>query len=60
MALLLATTGFCALVYQTAWIRLFRLLFGATTHGAGPGSVRPTAACVLDGSSLGSPPAGPR
>jgi len=31
VALLLFASGFCALVYQTAWLRLFRLVFGAST-----------------------------
>src|SRR6184192_785315 len=28
---LLFGSGFCALVYQTAWLREFRLIFGAST-----------------------------
>lgn len=31
VALLLAGSGFCALVYQTTWLREFRLIFGAST-----------------------------
>jgi spermidine synthase len=31
VALLLFCSGFCALVYQTAWLRMFRLIFGAST-----------------------------
>jgi spermidine synthase len=31
VALLLFGSGFCALVYQTAWLRLFRMVFGAST-----------------------------
>jgi spermidine synthase len=31
VALLLLASGFCALVYQAAWLRLFRLTFGAST-----------------------------
>jgi spermidine synthase len=31
VALLLAGSGFCALVYQTAWLRMLRLVFGAST-----------------------------
>ena len=31
VALLLFASGFCALVYQTAWLRMFRLVFGAST-----------------------------
>ncbi len=30
-ALLLFSSGFCALVYQTAWLRSLRLVFGAST-----------------------------
>jgi spermidine synthase len=30
-ALLLFGSGFCALIYQTAWLREFRLIFGAST-----------------------------
>ncbi|MFL6195556.1 MAG: fused MFS/spermidine synthase [Thermoanaerobaculia bacterium] len=30
VALLLFGSGFCALVYQTAWLRMFRLIFGAS------------------------------
>ncbi|MEE8524410.1 MAG: fused MFS/spermidine synthase [Thermoanaerobaculia bacterium] len=31
VALLLFGSGFCALVYQVAWLRLLRLIFGAST-----------------------------
>jgi predicted membrane-bound spermidine synthase len=31
VAALLVGSGFCALVYQTAWLREFRLIFGAST-----------------------------
>lgn len=31
VALLLFASGLCALVYQTAWLRMFRLIFGAST-----------------------------
>ena len=31
VALLLFCSGYCALVYQTAWLRMFRLIFGAST-----------------------------
>ena len=31
VAALLFTSGFCALVYQVAWLREFRLIFGAST-----------------------------
>ena len=32
VALLLCGSGFAALVYQTSWLRLFRLVFGSTTE----------------------------
>ena len=35
MALLLFGSGLCALVYQTTWLREFRLIFGATTAASG-------------------------
>lgn len=31
IALLLFSSGFCALAYQTAWLRMLRLVFGAST-----------------------------
>ena len=31
VAALLFGSGFCALIYQTAWLRQFRLIFGAST-----------------------------
>ena len=31
VSLLLLTSGFCALVYQVAWLRLLRLVFGSST-----------------------------
>ena len=31
VALLLFGSGFCALLYQTTWLREFRLVFGAST-----------------------------
>ena len=31
IAALLSGSGFCALVYQIAWLREFRLIFGAST-----------------------------
>src|SRR5262249_525767 len=31
VALLLFWSGFCALLYQTTWLREFRLVFGAST-----------------------------
>ena len=31
IGLLLFGSGFCALIYQTTWLREFRLIFGAST-----------------------------
>src|SRR5437763_1200570 len=31
VALLLASSGFCALVYEVAWLRMLRLVFGVST-----------------------------
>src|SRR5438477_8335320 len=31
VSLFLFGSGFCALIYQTAWLREFRLIFGAST-----------------------------
>src|SRR5687768_511391 len=31
VSLLLFSSGFCALIYQTVWLREFRLIFGAST-----------------------------
>src|SRR5258707_10563423 len=31
ISFLLFGSGFCALLYQTAWLRQFRLIFGAST-----------------------------
>src|SRR4051812_49613850 len=31
LSLLLFGSGFCALLYQTVWLRQFRLIFGAST-----------------------------
>src|SRR5437868_730266 len=31
VALFLFGSGFCALIYQTTWLREFRLIFGAST-----------------------------
>src|SRR5262245_35899883 len=33
-ALLLSLSGFCALVYQIAWLRELRLIFGASTSAS--------------------------
>src|SRR6185436_8149791 len=32
---LLFLSGFCALIYQTVWLRQFRLIFGASTYATG-------------------------
>jgi predicted membrane-bound spermidine synthase len=34
IALLLFASGFCALIYQTAWLRMFRDTFGASTSAS--------------------------
>src|SRR5207245_8408909 len=34
VALLLVGSGFCALVYEVAWLRMLRLVFGASTAAA--------------------------
>jgi predicted membrane-bound spermidine synthase len=34
IALLLFASGFCALIYQTAWLRMFRDVFGASTSAS--------------------------
>ena len=41
-------SGFCALAYQTAWMRMFRLLFGATTAASAS-----TVALFMGGLGLG-------
>jgi predicted membrane-bound spermidine synthase len=48
MMLILFTSGFCSLVYQTVWIREFRLLFG----GAAPAAAA-VLAIVMGGLGLG-------
>ncbi|MBM4380236.1 MAG: spermidine synthase, partial [Deltaproteobacteria bacterium] len=48
VASLLFLSGLCALVYQTAWMRLFRLLFGASTA-----STAATLAVFMGGLGLG-------
>ncbi|PYQ30807.1 MAG: spermidine synthase [Acidobacteria bacterium] len=35
VAALLFCSGFCALIYQTVWLRQFRLIFGASTYATG-------------------------
>jgi predicted membrane-bound spermidine synthase len=44
----MVVSGGCALVYQTTWMRLFRLLFGATTSATGA-----TLALFMGGMGLG-------
>src|SRR5688500_904738 len=34
LALLLAVSGFCALIYQTLWLRMLALVFGVTVYAA--------------------------
>src|ERR1044071_9818978 len=46
---LLFGSGFCALVYQTAWLRQFRLIFGASTFATAA-----VLAIFLGGLGLGS------
>ncbi len=55
IAVLLASSGAAGLLYQTAWFRLFRSVFGASTaaHAA-------VVACFLGGLGLGARFLGPR
>lgn len=48
VALLLAVSGFCSLVYQVAWLRLLRLIFGASTAASAA-----TVAIFMGGLGLG-------
>ena len=48
VALLLFASGFCALVYQTAWLRMFRMIFGASTAASAA-----VLACVMAGPGVG-------
>lgn len=48
VALLLAVSGFCSLVYQVAWLRLLRLIFGASTASSAA-----TVAIFMGGLGLG-------
>lgn len=53
--LLLFGSGFCALIYQTAWMREFRLVFGASTAASAA-----VLAIFIAGLGLGSAWLGPR
>ncbi len=55
VALLLFTSGFCSLVYQMAWLRLLRLVFGASTAASAA-----VLAIFMGGLGLGSLLLGPR
>src|SRR5881398_2661182 len=37
VALLLVGSGFCALVYEVAWLRMLRLVFGVSTAASAAG-----------------------
>ncbi|MGH9885865.1 MAG: spermidine synthase, partial [bacterium] len=55
VAPLLLASGFCALVYQTAWTREFRLVFGASTAASAA-----VLAVFMGGLGLGAYVLGPR
>ena len=55
VALLLFASGFCSLVYQMAWLRLLRLVFGASTAASAA-----VLAIFMGGLGLGSLLLGPR
>lgn len=55
VALLLFASGFCGLVYQMAWLRLLRLVFGASTAANAA-----VLAIFMGGIGLGSLVLGPR
>jgi predicted membrane-bound spermidine synthase len=55
VALLLFTSGACALIYQTAWLREFRLVFGASTAATSA-----VLAIFMGGLGLGGLILGPR
>ncbi|HUF78016.1 MAG TPA: fused MFS/spermidine synthase [Thermoanaerobaculia bacterium] len=55
VALLLVASGFCSLVYQIAWLRLLRLVFGASTAASAA-----VLAIFMGGLGLGSLLLGPR
>ena len=54
-AALLFGSGFCALVYQTGWLREFRLIFGASTAASAA-----VLAIFIGGLGAGSLLLGPR
>ncbi|HEX5759373.1 MAG TPA: fused MFS/spermidine synthase [Thermoanaerobaculia bacterium] len=54
-SLLLFGSGFCALVYQTAWLRMLRLVFGASTASSAA-----VLAIFMAGLGIGSLLLGPR
>src|SRR6187397_1954574 len=55
VACLLFASGFCALVYQVAWLRDFRLIFGASTAASAA-----VLAIFIGGLGLGGLLLGPR
>lgn len=55
VALLLFASGFCGLVYQMAWLRLLRLIFGASTAASAA-----VLAIFMGGIGVGSLVLGPR
>src|SRR2546427_13039857 len=55
VAALLFASGFCALVYQVAWLREFRLIFGAST-----GASAAVLAIFIGGLGIGGLLLGPR
>lgn len=55
VALLLFASGFCGLVYQMAWLRLLRLVFGASTAASAA-----VLAIFMGGLGVGSLVLGPR
>src|SRR5690349_12044361 len=55
IAALLFGSGFCALVYQIAWLREFRLIFGASTAASAA-----VLAIFIGGLGLGGRLIGPR
>ncbi|MFZ2492565.1 MAG: fused MFS/spermidine synthase, partial [Thermoanaerobaculia bacterium] len=55
VASLLFFSGFCALIYQTVWMRQFRLIFGASTFATAA-----VLAIFMAGLGLGSALLGPR
>src|SRR5204863_2384460 len=55
VAALLFGSGFCALIYQTAWLREFRLIFGASTAASAA-----VLAIFIGGLGIGGLALGPR